>query len=148
MSQVLPEAILSKLSAKDRKAIGQPTAAEAQGKYEAGQEKRLQTDLANFLTHARVYFFRQPMNKRAQGKLGTADFLICYKGYWISTELKTCTGKQRPEQIQDQVFVEASGGIYLLARSVAEVQNEFRRIDAVIRITQAALAKTGWTAKP
>jgi len=135
------------MSAKDRKAIGQPSSAECQEKYEAGQEKKLQTDLANFLTHRRVYFFRQPMNKRAQGKLGTADFLICYKGYWVSAELKTETGKQRTEQIQDQVFIEASGGIYLLARSVSDIQREFDRLDAVIRITKEALSKTGWTSK-
>jgi hypothetical protein len=137
-STCLPENLLNKISVADRgtlpgSAKNQMTAAEARSKYEAGQERILQRDIGNFLVHVqRCYVFRQPMHKKTQGRLGCADFLICYRGRWLSVEAKTATGKQRPEQRADQIEVEAAGGTYIVARTVADVQTLLRWIDAEI----------------
>lgn len=146
---VLPESLLSKISEKDRKSMGCAgmTASEAQEKFEYAQEKELQRDIRNFLMHSKCYFHQSPFAKKAQGKIGRADFLVCYRGRWISIEAKSMTGKQRPEQIKDQVEVESAGGEYLLARSIRDVQETFRRIDAEIRVIQEALQKDGWKLK-
>jgi len=143
--KVLPENILTKLSAKDRKAIGQPTAAEAQGKYEAGQEDKLQKDMANLLTHRGVYWDRPPMNKRSRAKLGRADFICGYRKRFLALEAKAGTRKQTPEQVKDQASVERSGCQYYVIHNCDQVKAILDQIDAEIRIIQEALAATGWT---
>jgi hypothetical protein len=45
---VFPEAFLRAMSAGDRRAIGQPTMAEAERQYERGQEKELKRDVLNW----------------------------------------------------------------------------------------------------
>lgn len=54
---------------------------------------------------------------------GVAD-LICLKdGRMIAIEVKSETGKQRPEQKEFEANVNGNGGTYLLARSVQDVIN-------------------------
>jgi hypothetical protein len=44
-----PESFLSKMSPEDRRAIGQPTMAEAEAQYQRGQERELKRDVLNWL---------------------------------------------------------------------------------------------------
>ena len=44
-----PESFLSKMSPEDRRAIGQPTMAEAATVYQRGQERELKRDVLNWL---------------------------------------------------------------------------------------------------
>lgn len=54
--------------------------------------------------------------------LGIPDILACFRGRMVGIEVKTDTGKQRPEQKAWQEKIETAGGLYLLARSVDDVQ--------------------------
>lgn len=53
---------------------------------------------------------------------GTADIVVFHKGktFWI--EMKTATGKQRPEQVTFQAKALTAGHGYLLARTLDEVR--------------------------
>ena len=48
-AQVFPEAFLRAMGADDRRAIAQMTMAEAERRYERGQEKELKRDVLNWL---------------------------------------------------------------------------------------------------
>lgn len=54
---------------------------------------------------------------------GTPDIICVLEGgIFCGIEVKTKIGRQSPEQILFQKRLEALGGIYILARSVADVQ--------------------------
>lgn len=57
------------------------------------------------------------------GKKGSGDILACTKsGRWLEIEAKGSDGKQSPEQVLRQRYIEAMGGIYILARSVDDLE--------------------------
>jgi hypothetical protein len=57
------------------------------------------------------------------GVPGTADIcgVIAPTGRFLAIEVKSVTGKQREAQLTFQRVVEAMGGLYVLARSVSDV---------------------------
>lgn len=57
------------------------------------------------------------------GVPGTADIvgLIAPSGRMLQIECKSCTGKQRKAQEAMQRIVTAFGGLYIVARSLADV---------------------------
>lgn len=56
-------------------------------------------------------------------KAGTADKHVCLRnGIFCAIETKSATGKQSEPQAKYQARVEALGGIYILARSSADVR--------------------------
>lgn len=57
------------------------------------------------------------------GVPGTADIcgVLAPAGRFLAIECKSATGKQRKAQVTFQRVVEAMGGIYVLARSVDDV---------------------------
>lgn len=61
------------------------------------------------------------------GVPGTADLvgLIAPSGRMVMIECKSATGTQRDEQKVMQAVVERFGGLYLLARGVADVDQAF-----------------------
>lgn len=125
-TKYLPENILSKISKKDLAPLGKAgrTAAECQEVYLAGEELRLQKDIANYLKHVQppVYVHQAPMRKKAQGKPGRADFIVCVQGRWLSLEAKSSVGKQSDEQRVHQAEIGAAGGIYWICRSLFDVK--------------------------
>lgn len=57
------------------------------------------------------------------GVKGQADISgILMGGRRIEIEVKTATGQQRPEQKKWQAMIERFGGLYVLARSVDDVE--------------------------
>ena len=56
------------------------------------------------------------------GLPGTPDILGTYQGRAIGIEVKSATGRQRPEQKLWQAQFERAGGLYILARSVDDVR--------------------------
>jgi hypothetical protein len=63
------------------------------------------------------------------GVPGTADIvgLIAPSGRMVQIECKTATGKQREAQLVMQRVVAAMGGLYVVARSVADVDAALAR---------------------
>ena len=63
------------------------------------------------------------------GTPGQADLggIIAGAGRRLEVEVKSPTGRQSPEQKQYQGIIERFGGVYILARSVADVSEGLRR---------------------
>ena len=67
---------------------------------------------------------------RFGGRAGQADIIGCYWGLYFEIEVKTASGRQRPEQKDRQSAIEAAGGCYILARSVDDALEGMRRLAA------------------
>ena len=120
-AQVFPEAFLRAMSKEDRRAIGQMTMAEAQERYERGEEKKLKTDAINWLNRQNVWIFTQPMNKRTRGKRGVPDIIGCYRGRFVAFELKAAGGRLEPAQVGECERIRAAGGVAIVAYSLGDV---------------------------
>lgn len=81
--------------------------------------------------HPRLRFWRQNVGSAIiKGRYvdfgppkGCADFvgLIAPQGRFLAIECKSATGQQRAAQQKFQAMIEAFGGLYLLVRSLEEV---------------------------
>ena len=58
---------------------------------------------------------------------GLSDMEAIKDSRTVYIEVKTFTGKQRPDQIQFQADVEAHGGTYIVARGVEDVEQLNRK---------------------
>lgn len=56
------------------------------------------------------------------GLTGSGDVQGCYRGRAVSIETKSSAGEQRQSQVRFQSAWERAGGLYILARSVADVR--------------------------
>jgi hypothetical protein len=57
--EVFPEHFLRCMSKEDRRAIGQPTMAEAEAQYQRGQERDLKRDVTRWLSLQGCWIFEQ-----------------------------------------------------------------------------------------
>lgn len=87
--------------------------------------------LAAYANHPRVVLWRQNTGALAIGKRfvrfglpGQADIsgLIAPTGRALFIEVKSDRGRQSPQQVTFQRFVEKHGGLYVLARSLSDVR--------------------------
>lgn len=87
--------------------------------------------------HPRIRFWRQNVGGAIiKGRYvdfgppkGCADFvgLIAPQGRFLAIECKSATGEQRKAQEKFQAMIEAFGGLYLLPRSLADVDTALAR---------------------
>jgi len=106
-----PESFLSKMSPEDRRAIGQPTMAEAEAQYQRGQERELKRDVLNWLNLQGCYVFTQGMHTRTGGRCGPPDILACVppEGRFLAIELKVADGRLEPAQATEIERIRAAG---------------------------------------
>ena len=60
---------------------------------------------------------------------GTSDILACYRGRYLAIEVKYGKGKPTPEQLEFGRQVRDSGGLFLVAYDVEEVNRLLDEID-------------------
>ena len=65
----------------------------------------------------------------AGSKIGDPDMVICYKGKYIGVEGKTYEGAQSEWQKLRMTQIRAAGGMYILARTVQDVEDILDQID-------------------
>lgn len=129
-TQVLPTAFLEKMSPKDRpKGVAGMLPGECRERWENGEEKGLQSLVANFLNLREIYFETDRMDRKTTGKKGRSDFRICYRGRWLSVECKAEGGSLSPEQVKTLEAVRKSGGVTIVAFGLPAVQEALRSID-------------------
>lgn len=126
------EHIARLLKPEQRLALGVQTAAEAGEKALAGEERKLQGDIANYLRLHGIWFDCDAMHAKRRGTLGTPDFLLCYRKVAIGIEAKTVAGSLSGAQILAHAAMLNNGWRVIVARSMADVQSLFRTIDAEI----------------
>lgn len=62
---------------------------------------------------------------------GAADIIACFYGIFVAVECKTTSGRQSAAQRRYQDAVQRAGGMYVLMRSVNDV-NDFLRQRGVL----------------
>ena len=119
------------MSPADRRALGKlgMTAEEARERWAAGEEKKLQSLIANFLNLKEIYFETDRMDRKTSGKVGRPDFRICYRGRWIGVECKAEGGTLSPEQKATLEKIRKNGGVAIVAFGLPAVQEALRAID-------------------
>jgi len=85
-------------------------------------EQQIQSDISEYLKWAGWFVFKI----HQQGKYcykGITDLIAIKNGTTAYIEVKTPTGKLRPEQVKFMDDVKEHGGLHLVARSVDDVRN-------------------------
>ncbi len=123
MSQILPENILRLIDPKDRKPMGKAglTASESQAKGEAVAERLIAKEYTSWLNLHGIKFIRASMNRRVHDlNPGWPDVTCFYGGKVLFVELKTMTGKERPEQLAFALWAGSNGFTGHVCRSTAQ----------------------------
>ena len=63
--------------------------------------------------------------RTSQQRKGTPDIIACYKGWFMSFEVKAGKDKQSIEQVQVQQEIEKADGAYVVVRSTDDFINWF-----------------------
>lgn len=97
-------------------------------------EKQIQDSILQWLSLMKIFHYRQNTGalKTEKGSFvrfgvpGATDIVCIALGIYIGIEVKDHKGKQSELQKEFQRAVEAAGGVYLLVRSLEEVQGFFK----------------------
>lgn len=89
-------------------------------------ESALKKEIKNYLKSVGAYYMMVPGG--AYGTNGSPDMVVCYKGRFIAIEGKAAFGTQSGWQKLRQSQIETSDGIYILARSVEDVEKVIRTL--------------------
>ena len=126
----LPQCVVDKMQPADRKTLGLETRAELDAAYEAANEREMQRMMESWLRQ-RGYWPRTPefltggkpdrgwyvhLNEAKRNPIVLDLLVIGLDGRCIEIELKTATGRIRPEQ----AAMLAAGGSVALCRSAME----------------------------
>lgn len=88
-------------------------------------ESQIQKQIMAYLKAAGIYHWRNNTGRRggvSYGLAGSPDIMGMTKsGRFLGIEVKDATGTQKPAQIEFQQNCEATGGLYILARSLDDV---------------------------
>jgi hypothetical protein len=82
-------------------------------------EKQMQEAMADFLTRARIPFFRQRMDMAATGTVGWPDFTICVGGKCLLIETKFGKGQLSKGQVECIAKLGAAGTHVHVVRDLA-----------------------------
>jgi hypothetical protein len=111
-------------------------------------EKQVQTECMNYLAYlersGKVYHYRTQSGAvntvrrdgskgfMKTGRAGTPDITCCdNQGRWIGIEVKSKIGKLSEIQKITSEMVEKLGGIYLVVRSLSELQEDFKNLNII-----------------
>jgi hypothetical protein len=100
------------------------------------RESDIQKVIMDWLTLHRIFHYRNNAGGMSGkhkgkpwfvkfGKVGMPDIVAVFKGRYIGIEVKGPKGFQSRVQTEFQVELEKAGGIYILARSIEDVQKAF-----------------------
>jgi hypothetical protein len=128
--RVFPEAFLRAMSAEDRQALGQITAAEAQQRYERGEEKALKAVVVNWLLLQGCWIFTQGMHRKTRGKPGAPDLIVCVPpdGKFFAVELKVRGARLESAQQTEMGHIQEAGGVVVVARCLEDVMRAIWKV--------------------
>lgn len=155
--KVPPENILQRMSPIDRAKHFPGTAGmteqECGEKYAAGQEKRLQDDIAGWFDTQGIYYIRSRMDRKTTTRRGTPDFIVCINiagldlGALLAIECKSEGNTLTSEQVREMADIRASKGRVMVAFNLASVIGVVRQLQAELRQALEALLHDGWRKK-
>ena len=98
------------------------------------KESKLEEEIENFMCRTGIWQLARYQAQSNQN--GLPDRLYLYKGYLLGLELKTDEGKPTKLQIRKIDEINKNGGIALIIKSVDEVEQLIKYIDAYEPITE------------
>jgi spermidine/putrescine-binding protein len=122
------------MSKGDRSAMGKAglLPEEINKKIKDRLEKDLHAEVARYLNLLSIPFVYSRTDKKSYlVPQGWADLTLCYRGKFVNIELKTGSNLST-EQQQVRETIIRNQGKYLVARTLEEVKDFFRAIDAEI----------------
>lgn len=127
-SNVLPDRVLTKISAENRKSLGKAglTAKECQERFEARSERELQALIVSDLLRREIYFSRSRMDRKTTNAKGTPDFICCMPFplsslcTFLAIECKHGSGVLSAEQEIERQKILKNNGDYHVVRSWAD----------------------------
>lgn len=132
-SNILPENILKRMDKRTREkelpGNSGRTAEECRERWESGEEKKLQSLIANFLNLKEIYFETDRFGKRTGAAPGRPDFRVVYRGRFIGIEVKAEKGVLSKDQVKTLERIRKSGGVTIIAFGLPAVQEALRAID-------------------
>ena len=88
-------------------------------------EQKIKKEIKDYIEkHNGIWF---AITGGAYSKLGDPDIIAFFGRTGVGIEAKTPTGKQSPIQKARQREMERKGSIYIVVRSVGELEDELRR---------------------
>lgn len=90
-------------------------------------EQQIQTKIKTFLEREGAYVVKVVQATKA----GVHDLLVCYKGFFISVEVKRPCTLHTVSKLQkhNKKLVEKAGGYSIVATSIEEVEILLRKVD-------------------
>lgn len=128
MSANLPDNILTKMSAVDRRKLGVQTGEEAQAAFVAKSERELQNVIAQYLRLKGLWFYQSRMDKATSTAKGCPDFILNVRGRFVAWEVKHGKGKLRPEQERVRDMILAQLGEWRLITSLGQAMEHLHEI--------------------
>lgn len=117
------------LTREERKKAGILTREESAEKAKAGEELKLQGEIAQYLLLHDICYDKPDGRKKSKRRKGWPDFVFAYRGVPMGLECKTEDGELREDQIKVHAHLRRNGWIIVMPQSVADVQRAFREID-------------------
>ena len=81
----------------------------------SGPEKRYEEKLKRYLKKRGIWYVKY-WGGGLYTKTGVPDILACIKGRFVAIEVKSDSGKLRPEQKEEIALINASGGLCIISR--------------------------------
>jgi hypothetical protein len=115
----------------DRKRLGRMgmTSEEAQKRFAAGQESKLQSLITNYLLLKGIYFESDRMDKRTSGRKGRPDFRCCFNGYFVALECKADGETLTEAQAKEANKIRANGGKYAVCYTLQDAIQALNFLD-------------------
>jgi hypothetical protein len=109
-------------------------------------EKSTQAAILEWLGYRRIFHYRnnsggfRDANKHFYrfGALGSPDIVCVIGGIYVGIEVKDLKGRQNPNQVEFQSQLEKAGGIYVVARSIEDVEAALSPLVAGVPLQKAA----------
>jgi hypothetical protein len=123
MSAILPDRILTKMSAADRKKLGKAgvTASEGAAKCDHREEIAIHNQIKAFLHRNYIRYLYASPNKRSTLPVGYPDFTIFGSHFRVVfIEVKTAKGKLTKEQLDWQIHLITRGHFHYVVGSYLE----------------------------
>jgi hypothetical protein len=117
------------MSPEDRDKLGIISPEVAAKSWAAGEEKKLQDLIRNWLSLQKLPFYGSRMDKRTTRKKGEPDFVVCCAGHFVAIECKTGHEQPTDEQQAQLNLITLNGGATCVARSLDDVR-------AVVKLMQ------------
>lgn len=123
-SKNLPDSVLRCMAPGDKpKGNAGLTFPEAQEKADTRAEREIQNQITTDLTRRGIPYCLPRIDRKSTIRKGWPDITFAYRGRFIALEVKTSTGKLRPDQRQCLAALrdEPCRGLAVVVRSLADV---------------------------